>query len=156
MVVGNSYSKSAYHGKTMVVASKNTVPCRGGGRCAGDWCEALSVFLVEESTVLDDQKMGWRKGSIKVCLTHLKTEDGKLILPPPGLEGEDKPLTALAQSDQEVVEVDTVTWSDLAEAHASGNLNQLAYLARKLMSENEVLSRKVIEAQDKLIQVLVE
>ena len=160
VIIADSFGQAKLRGATMIVASKATVKCNKGGRCAGDWCIGDAVFLTTPSTASEDKQMGWRRNTVKVCLTHLKTDQGALLLPPPDI---DVPSPILSRiSDRGVTEPTPVTngngsrthvtWGDLADAHSSGNLDKLALLARKLKSENESLFRRVVEAQDRLIE----
>lgn len=163
VVIADSFGKAALRGETMIVASHSTVKCNGKGRCAGNWCAELAVFVADAETINDEKEMGWRKGTTKVCLTHLKDEEGHLVLPPPALQiaqqalasmpkpvRNPKPVVATPRATHE----GTVTWEDLAQASADSNLDLVILLARKLKRENEDLKVKVIEAQSKLIESL--
>lgn len=85
VVIADSFGQAHLRGQRQVVASKGPVKCNGKGRCAGDWCIGLAVFVTDPETVNDDKDMGWRSGTTKVCLTHLKDEGGNLVLPPPAM-----------------------------------------------------------------------
>jgi hypothetical protein len=162
VLIADSFGQAKLRGATMIVASKATVKCNKGGRCAGDWCIGAAVFLTTPSTAGEDKQMGWRRNTVKVCLTHLKTDQGALLLPPPDIglpspllsrisnRGASEPLAAPNGNGSTT----HVSWGDLADAHGSGNLDKLALLSRRLKSENEALYRKVVEAQDKLIESL--
>jgi hypothetical protein len=155
VVVADSFGKAANRGQTMIVASKTTVKCNGKGRCAGDWCIGLSVFLTKKSSSKKDKEMGWRGGTVKVCLTHLKDEEGRLLLTPPALRAAVAPVTSTDRPANARIEHEgVVTWEDLACASADRDLDLVIFLARKLKSENEKLKSKVIEAQDNLIEGL--
>ena len=154
----------------MEVASKSTVKCNKSGRCAGDWCLGLAVFVTDPAVEFDedDDAMGWRRGTNKICITHLKDMTGSLIVPPPV-----EVPSSLAQefagdrisrtmANEPVVEPNNgvrskiVTWQMLAEAHAKGDANLLAHLARQLKTENETLVRRVIDAQGHLLDRLLD
>jgi hypothetical protein len=118
----------------------------------------------------EDKEMGWRGGTTKVCLTHLKDAEGSLLIPPPMFkQREESPpkldassrLAGLEVGEEEAQPQDNgngsrlvVTWSDLAEAHRSGDINRLALLARQLKADTEMYKSKVIAAQDQLIDHL--
>ena len=161
VLIADSFGQAKLRGASMIVASKSTVKCNKGGRCAGEWCIGSAVFLTTPDTVGEDKQMGWRKNTVKVCLTHLKTDQGALVLPPPDIENP-APVFASRLRTAPVPVLPTngdgantpVSWSDLADAHRSGNLDRLALLARRLKGENEKFVRKVVDAQDKLIEVL--
>ena len=155
--IADSFGKANLRGVTMIVASKGTVKCNKGGRCAGDWCQGLAVFLTAPSDSGEDKQMGWRKDTVKVCLTHLKTDQGALLMPPTDLSIPTPSITRCQGPSETEAQVSNgsephVTWSDLADAHSSGNLDRLAFLARKLKSENDDLFRRVVETQDKLLR----
>lgn len=164
VIVGNSFGQAKLRGKTQIVTSKGPVKCNGGGRCAGDWCLGLAIFVADARTAKKDKKMGWRGGTTKICLTHLKDESGHLLVPPPLLQQEEDeaPLRALAESASRSASVnepsngdsDEVTWAELAEAHRAKDVNRLASLARRLKSQTEALKSKVIEAQAAVIESL--
>ncbi len=158
--IADSFGQAKLRGASMIVASKSTVKCNKGGRCAGDWCVGSAVFLTTPETVGEDKQMGWRKNTVKVCLTHLKTDQGALLLPPPDLHLPSPILSRMPSRAEAVIPSngsasdEPVTWGDLADAHRSGNLDKLALLARKLKTENDQFVRKVVAAQDKLIEAL--
>jgi hypothetical protein len=168
VIVADSFGQAKLRGKSRIVTSKGPVKCNKGGRCAGDWCVGLAVFVADPKSAKKDKKMGWRANTTKICLTHLKDEGGVLVLPPPLLRQEpEQPLRLLAEhaqrfeglevSDPEDVgssSVGEVTWADLAEAHRAGDLNRLALLARQLKSQTEGLKSKVIATQGRLIESL--
>jgi len=172
VIVAESFGQAKLRGVDMIVASKSTVKCNGGTRCAGPWCAALAVFVTSPSSSKEEKEMGWRGGTTKICLTHLKDDGGVLFVPPPiaRQRTEQKVLTEtyLRSERFPVSEVKLpeappsngngltheVTWADLAEAHRSGDLDKLALLARKLKAKTETLKSKVIAAQDKLIATL--
>jgi len=165
VIVAESYGKANLRGKQMIVTSKSTVPCNGGGRCAGKWCVGAAIFATDVKSSKEDKEMGWRGGSAKICLTHLKDSEGVLLVPPPLLAQVTPAILARPSSrlNEVVVEPsnngdggthhDTeVTWDDLADAHRSGDLNRLALLARTLKTQTEELKSKVISTQTKLIE----
>ena len=104
--------------------------------------------------------MGWRANTTKICLTHLKDAEGTLILPPPLLT--QRREVAVPDVDRfKEVEVSEptgngsdieVSWSDLAEAHRSGDVNALALLARRLKTRTEELKTRVIDLQERLLE----
>jgi hypothetical protein len=158
VLIADSFGRAKMRGAKMIVASKSTVKCNQGGRCAGNWCIEAAVFVTEPACVSEDKQMAWRRNTVKICLTHLKTDQGALILPPPVLEVPSElkgPLSTLAASANGR-RGSHVTWEELAEAHRSGNLDRLAHLARRLKADTESLVRKVVEAQDRLIEALTE
>jgi hypothetical protein len=168
VIVGDSFGTAALRSKSVVVTSKGPVKCNGKGRCAGDWCVGLAVFVASASSTKKDKKMGWRSKTKKVCLTHLKDEQGVLIVPPPLLRQRAAPVPAAPVSrikgllpEQEEKPANgnghrfsVVTWDDLAKAHHDGDITRLALMARKLKTDNEKLKGRVIEAQEKLIEHL--
>jgi len=147
VTVADSFSKATMRGSEQIVASKGPVKCNGKGRCAGDWCAGLAVFVTDPTANNEDKEMGWRGGTTKVCLTHLKDEDGELLVAPPTLCRERRPSSSANSAPHEGV----VTWEDLANVVADGDFNALVQLARALKRENEVLKTQVIEAQSDLI-----
>lgn len=166
VVVADSYGNPKFRGKTLVVASKSTVKCNGKGRCAGDgsWCVGKAVFLVTESSSRKDKKMGWRKGAEKICLTHLKDEGGVLLVPPPLTRQAASPLSdSVRMSDTLDPNTTTgapvvsseVTWDAIARAHQSGNIDEVAQLARVLKARTEELKTRVIHLQDEMLERLI-
>jgi hypothetical protein len=161
VTVADSFGKADLRGAEMIVASKGPVKCNGKGRCAGDWCEGLAVFLADPETLNEDKEMGWRGGTVKVCLTHLKDSDGHLVLAPPALQIAQAalaPRPAAAAPAAPAQELPThegvVTWEDLANADADRDYRLMVFLARKLKRESEELKTKVISLQEKLIATL--
>ena len=185
MIVADSFGKRDVRGKKVIVASKATVKCNKGNRCAGYWCAGFAVFVTQPAKKKTPTKgkkgkakeeMGWRGGTTKICVTHLKDMDGVLILPPPverqrqTIPTESRivmPIRLKGEVDHAAAEVahaevahaaangngkpGEVTWADLSHAHASGNLEALGYMARALKAETEKLKTKVIAAQDRLL-----
>jgi len=158
VIVADSFGQAELRRSEMIVASKSTVKCNKGNRCAGVWCAGLAVFVTEPGTVNEDKEMGWRGGTTKICLTHLKDAEGVLILPPPihaqilpDIRDIEEANRTAPRGDSRSLEV---TWVELAHAVSSGDLNAIAFMARTLKSENENLKSKVIAAQDKLIEHL--
>lgn len=96
--------------------------------------------------------MGWRGGTIKVCLTHLKDTEDRLLLTPSALR--EAVVITSRPANARIEHEGVVTWEDLACASADRDLDLVIFLARKLKSENETLKSKVIEAQDDLIEGL--
>jgi len=184
VVVAESYSDESLHGKTMTVTSKGPVKCNRGGRCAGDWCVGYAVFVSEpgarKNAKKGDKRLGWRAATKKICLTHLKDEQGTLLVPPPIMrqqQGEERPHRASRRSRRKRTEkpkveetkalpaptdtngadegsVADVSWSDMADAHQAGDINSLAMMARRLKAENERLKNKMIGTQERLIDHL--
>lgn len=144
VIIADSFGKAELRGDHMIVTSKGPVDCNKGGRCAGDWCVGLAVFVADPSNSKRDKKMGWRSGGRKVCLTHLKDTEGNLVLPPP----------LIRQTVPRPEVGDEVSWADLAEAHRSGDLDRLAKLARRLKNHNEKLKTHVIDLQEELLDQL--
>ena len=165
VVIADSFGTPALRGKKMVVTSKGPVKCNGKGRCAGDWCCGFAIFVSDTKSAKKDKEMGWRGGSKKICLTHVKDKDGVLLVPPPLLNPKPRRETAPARSSSRIsgfvaetngggsseTHTGEVTWGDLAQAVQAGNLKQVAHFARLLKVENESLKSQVIEAQSKLI-----
>ena len=81
--IAESFGQAKLRGKNMIVSSKGTVECNGGDRCAGDWCAGLAVFVGTPESFKKDKKLAWRKGQIKICLTHVKDNGGALLVSPP-------------------------------------------------------------------------
>jgi len=161
VIVADSVGQADLRGKTLIVSSKGPVKCNRGGRCAGDWCVGLAVFLADPKSSKKDKKMGWRKDTAKVCLTHIKDENGDLVVPPPFARQQTalrpRPSTRLPDPPPTngcVTHPTEVTWADLAEAHSAGDLERLALLARALKAQSEILKSTVIESQTKLIEHL--
>jgi hypothetical protein len=125
----------------------------------------LAVFVAEAKSAKKDKKMGWRANTVKVCLTHLKDEQGVLLLTPPLLQQPAALATLTGRPSVRLAEevappagngqvTGEVTWADLAAAHQSGNIDALALLARALKAQAEDLKSKVISSQTKLIENL--
>lgn len=160
VVIADSFGKPEFRGMEVVVASKGPVKCNGGGRCAGDWCVGLAVFVADEHDANDpDKKMGWRSNAKKVCVTHLRDVDDHLILPPPFSTEDNRSVFEALVRDEPLPTNDSrgdvVTWDALARAHADGDITLLAMLARKLKADNEQLRTKVLEVQEKLIDQMM-
>jgi hypothetical protein len=161
VIIADSFGQAELRGVKMIVASRSTVKCNKGNRCAGPWCADLAVFVTDPKTKNEDKEMGWRGGTTKICLTHLKDEEGVLVLPPP-IRAQILPdfndIQAQIQANRTASSGDNrpaeVTWVELAHAVSKGDLNAVAFMARTLKSDNESLKSKVIAAQDKLIEHL--
>ena len=152
VIVADSFGKAALRGENMIVASKGPVKCNGKGRCAGDWCAGLAVFVTEPNTNNEDKEMGWRGGTTKICLTHLKDEDGLLVIAPPALRSVRSRITAPPVAGETTHTGDgVVTWEALACAVADQDWVLLTRIARSLKRENEGLKNRVIEVQNELI-----
>jgi len=164
VMIADSFGKAKLRGTKAIIASKGPVKCNKNGRCAGDWCVGLSVFVASPKSLNQDKEMGWRGGTTKVCLTHLKDNQGVLVLAPPVLQGQRRipEVTPTVEAPAEIAKpangngsrFTVVTWEDLASANQDGDINRLALMARKLKTDNERLKGRVIEAQDKLIEQL--
>lgn len=157
VVIADSFGKADLRGEEMIVASKGPVKCNGKGRCAGDWCIGLSVFLADPDTLHEDKEMGWRGGTTKVCLTHVKDSEGHLYLAPPALQIAQQALASTPRPEEPptgATHGGVVTWEDLAQTVADRDWVRLTHLARKLKRENEDLKVRVIEAQARLIESL--
>lgn len=157
VMIADSFGKADLRGKEMIVASKGPVKCNGKGRCAGDWCIGLAVFLADPDSLHEDKEMGWRGGTTKVCLTHVKDNEGHLLLAPPALQIAQQALASTPKPKEPTTSAPhegVVTWEDLAQTVADRDWNLLTHLARKLKRENEDLKVKVIETQAKLIETL--
>jgi hypothetical protein len=165
VIVAESFGKAKLRGKKQIVTSKGPVKCNRGGRCAGNWCPGLAVFVAPEKSTKRDKKMGWRGGTVKVCLTHLKDADGDLLVPPPlTLQGSgehpafptDPKILPETPSRSGGSASSEVSWSDLAEADSARDYARLVLFARTLKTQNEALKSKVIEAQERLIEHLMD
>jgi hypothetical protein len=163
VLIADSFGQAALRGAKRIIASKGPVKCNKGGRCAGVWCVGLAVFVADPKTMNEDKEMGWRGGTTKVCITHLKDDHGVLVLPPAALQHQPvRRLPGIPSRTGDIAPVpngngnsfSVVTWDDLAKAHQDGDINRLALMARKLKADNEQLKGKVIEAQDRLIRSL--
>lgn len=161
-----SFSQVKLRGKHLLVTSKGPVKCNKGGRCAGPWCVGLAIFVSTEKAAKQDKKMGWRKNAAKICLTHIKDQDGVLIVPPPILKKKKKKKASVLARPSRInslietngngtgVSIGEVTWADLAAAHQEGDIDQLALLARALKVQTGSLKTTVIESQARLIESL--
>lgn len=154
VVVADSVGQPALRGAKMIVASKGSVKCNGKGRCAGPWCSGQAVFLTTPESNKEDKEMGWRGGTTKVCLTHVKDEEGNLIVPPPAMRVAQEALERQQSPRPDLSGDGVVSWEELAKAASDRDLTTLVMLARRLKRENESLRTKVIEAQGKLIEHL--
>jgi hypothetical protein len=154
--IANSFGKADLRGADMIVASKGPVKCNGKNRCAGNWCIGFAVFVTDPGSMNEDKEMGWRGGTTKVCLTHLKDEDGHLVLPPPALQVAQKALASQRRDTPTRPSEHTgvVTWEDLANAVADQDYALVTRLARRLKRENEELKTKLIDLQQRLIEQL--
>lgn len=142
--VADSFGRAQLRSTTQAIVSKGTVPCKQGGRCAGDWCIGLAVYVAEPESLGDDKSAGWRTGAAKICLTHLKDENDELLVSP----------SVVSVARAALAPVKVVTWEDLANAAADQDFQTMIGLARALKRENESLSRRLIEVQDRLIDQL--
>lgn len=167
--IGDSFADEKLRGVETTIRSKGLVTCNGRGRCAGDWCIGSAVFVVDpnvDQTSEDGKKAGWRHGAAKVCLTHLLTTEGERVLPPEATVVNLDPVEVEDSEPQPKTPAPTyitpeplpgiVTWVALAEAHAKGDTNGLANMARALKAENENLVRRLVDAQDREIARLRE
>lgn len=156
--IANTARNEGLRGVTTTIRSKGLVTCKGTGGstaapCAGPWCVGKAVFVVDPNVepAPEGERTGWRHGAAQVCLTHVQTADGT-----PVLEKTEAPAEA-EQSPPAVVGIGAgsvpgiVTWPALAHAHARGDLQGLAMMARALKSENDYLMRRLIAVQDHAI-----
>jgi len=171
--VSGSYPREDLQGKTLTIASKGTTICNGKGRCASEaHCIGLSVFVTDPQVPAakskKDKKIGWRHGTVKICLTYLQdNETSKALIPL------DKPLPARAKRSKSTLPpqdrlaetlgeswsagnghstVVGVTWQELAEAHAAQDIEVLAGFCRRLKSEHEKMALRLVNAQAKLLE----
>lgn len=172
VVIGDSYSDESIHGERVEIISKGPVVCNKKGRCADEsqCIGAKGALFVRDPNYKptgDEAPTGWRTGTLKICLTHLRNEHGAALLPDaPVVQTvvEKKVPRKKKTSDNADVAITTetlpapahamVTWEALAHAAQSRNPEQLALLARQLKSENEMLVRSLLEAQRKVILAL--
>lgn len=154
VVVAESFKRTSLRGATMLVASKGVVKCNKGGRCAGDWCIGQAVFVMSEKAYNEESKMGWRSGTTKVCLTHLRDTEGEKLLPlalvtvaMPSLPD----LVPEPESDNGI-DVKVVTWEALSQAYQGNNIQLVMILARKLKTDNEKLQANLVESQGQVIE----
>ncbi len=170
--VSESYPREDLQGKVLTIASKGTTICNGKGRCASDGhCVGLSVFVTDPKVPAakkGEKKIGWRHGTVKICLTYLQTVEGVSLIPL------DQPLPARAKrtprapqplpvpAAEEFARIAAptnghahlvgVTWQALAEAHQVGDANLLATYCRVLKSEHEKMALRLVNAQAKLLE----
>jgi hypothetical protein len=165
--VSENYPRKDLQGKTLTIASKGTTICNGKGRCASeDHCVGFSVFVTDPKVPAakkGDKKIGWRHGTVKICLTYLEDESGKPLIPL------DKPLPARTKRTPKEptttprFEVSPptnghssilvgVTWQALAEAHQAKDVDLLATYCRTLKSEHEKMALRLVNAQAKLLE----
>lgn len=155
VVIADSFGVAGLRSAKQVVASKGPVKCNGKGRCAGDWCIGLAVFTTSPDTINEDKSLGWRSGTAKVCLTHIKDSEGRLVLPPPAIRVAQSALEKVGPRT-ESTSSDPVTWQELAQTASESNWVHLVALARRLKRENEVLSQTVIKLQGSLLERLAQ
>jgi hypothetical protein len=184
VVVGDTFSKEELHGAKMRVASKGTVKCNGKGRCAGDHCIGLAVFVTAPETYEEepDGSTGWRSNTTKICLTHLQDEAGNPLVngdtpvPAPAAEAPKKKRRGRKKKNESVLvpemppaqqsgtvmappatpgdQASVVTWEMLAFAFARKDLTGLSIYARRLMAENQLLTKRLIDMQQRIIDGL--
>jgi len=170
--VSKNYSEvEDLRGKKLTIASKGATVCNGKGRCASeDHCLGLSVFVtdpkVPAAKKTGDKKIGWRHGTVKICLTHLEDESGTpfIDLDQPiharakraGRSKEPKAETSnrvfVAPSNGAPNTLIGVTWQELAYAHQGKDTDLLATYCRTLKSEHEKMALRLINAQAKLLE----
>ena len=165
--VSDTYPREDLRGKTLTIASKGTTVCNGKGRCASDaHCIGLSVFVtdpvVPAAKAKKDKKIGWRHGTVKICLTHLKDEDGKglipLDVPLPARQKRtprsdvSEPFATLPLPTNGGTGIRGVSRERIDEAHALGDVSALATYARLLKSEHEKMALRLVNAQAKLLE----
>lgn len=157
VIVADSVGHAHLRGVEQIIASKAFVKCNRGDRCAGDWCIGRAVFVMDPATKNDDRDMGWRNGTTKLCITHLKDMEGNLILPPSAMEVAQEALERQAVVTNTRVRSgagDPVTWEELATTASERDWAHLVSLARRLKRENETLTQKVVDLQAKVIEQL--
>jgi hypothetical protein len=154
--IADSFGQAHLRGSKQIVASKGPVKCNGKGRCAGDWCIGLAVFLTDPDSKNDEKDMGWRSGTTKVCLTHVKDEEGNLVLPPPALRVAHAALepSAGVLPRAETADNSPVSWEELAQVCNERDLGRLVLLSRRLKRENESLRQRLIDTQERLLSRL--
>ena len=170
--VSDSYPREDLQGKTLTIRSKGTTICNGKGRCASeDHCVGLSLFVEDPEVPAPKKagakKIGWRHGTVKICLTYLQDKSGKPLVPL------DQPLPARAKRSSRK-DADTprepenrvfsapsnghaeplvgVTWKSLAYAHQDKDVDLLATYCRTLKSEHETMALRLVNAQAKLLE----
>lgn len=175
--VSKNYSEvEDLRGKKLTIASKGTTVCNGKGRCASeDHCVGLSVFVtdpkVPAAKKTGDKKIGWRHGTVKICLTHLEDESGIPFidldqpLPPrgkrTGKSKDSKAVSGIEELPNRVFEpvgngkpqtLVGVTWQELAYAHQEQDTDLLATYCRTLKAEHEKMALRLLNAQAKLLE----
>jgi len=171
--VSKNYSEvEDLRGKKLTIASKGTTVCNGKGRCASeDHCLGLSVFVtdpkVPAAKKTGDKKIGWRHGTVKICLTHLEDESGAPLIdidqPVPTRAkraGKSKSVNPAELPNRVFVPANNgkpqslvgVTWQELAYAHQGKDVDLLATYCRTLKSEHEKMALRLINAQAKLLE----
>lgn len=156
VTIADSFGQAHLRGSKQIVASKGPVKCNGKGRCAGDWCIGLAVFLTDPETKNDEKEMGWRSGTTKVCLTHIRDAEDNLVLPPPAMRVASAALESPAGVLPRVETADNspVSWEELAQVCSERDLARLILLSRRLKRENEGLRQKLIDTQERLLSRL--
>lgn len=182
VVVGESYPEPELRGKEMVLAPKSVVKCNGKGRCAHDNCIGLAAFVTEPGNMVVDKSgkkseksknIGWRSGTTKICLTHLRTPEGDELVPE-----EDEVTSAPAvpngatngaaheptnrvrerlehreESPSRANETDT-SWEALAQAANASDKNEIIRIARALKRETERLKQRLMDTQERLLTLV--
>jgi hypothetical protein len=151
--VADTFTNLGLRGKQMLVASKGTVKCNKAGRCAGDWCKGLAVFVTDPEPTTpeegeDPSPMGWRRNTVKICLTHLLDDQGvplldephEEVLPPlpPSDASRFRFLTPTVQSPDNG---SVVTWDMLAKAAEERDFSAIVLMARRLIEVQGTLLR---------------
>lgn len=127
--VRDTPKKSALHEARVFVKSEGLVPCRGDGRCAVDRkCNGHAVFVCKEDPATLPGGAGWRKGASKLCLTHLDDCDGNS-------------LTRVRKSK--------VTKTEITAPEPE----EYDSIRPNLLAENRRLKQRLIDLQEKLINV---
>ena len=155
--VGPSYSRGALKpGTEVVVASRATIRCNKGGRCAGPHCTGLAVFvaLPDDAEKEGGKDHGWLRNTQKVCLTHLLDATGQPLIP----LAEQEPSTAPEETPMALNRLNgtlpkSITWEHLAEVAQEGDKEKIIKVARALKAEVESLQREVIFCQREVINL---
>lgn len=154
--------ETALHGREMFVASHGIVACKQDGRCADDAkCNGYAVFVSAEDRTKVEVEGGWRKGTNKLCLTHV-TLDGEPLIRARGATTAE-PAESEAEGP-EVAEADgPVTWEQLAQAaqeaeakcgkRGAAAVAQLILLSRRLKSEDERMTKLLVQTQSELLKI---
>ena len=172
VVVSETYGDPELRGKEMALASKTVVECKGKGRCAHDNCVGLAAFVTDPDNLSTDKAdkkskpVGWRSGTTKICLTHLKTPEGDDLVPDEddaivaapsnGSHGPTNRVREHLEPEQgyrgtaDRAEVDT-SWEALAQAASTTDRGEIVRIARALKRETEQLRQRLMDTQERLL-----